>query len=93
MQFYWKVTPAKVFSSEFSEVVKNICFVESLWTASSESVMYKVYIFLSEVCLKEEEEYKKYLRITAEWFDKLFVLQKVDITKQILIWEIKANLK
>ena len=40
-----------------------------------------MYIFLSEVCLEEEEEYKSYLSITTECFDKLFVLTKDNITK------------
>ena len=40
-----------------------------------------MYIFLSEVCLQEEEEYNNYLRITPECFDELFVLVKGDITK------------
>ena len=37
-------------------------------------------IFLFEVCLEEEEEYKNYLRITPKCFDELFVLAKDDIT-------------
>ena len=49
--------------------------------AASELVKYLVYIFLSEVCLDEKEEYKNYLRITSECFGKLFVLVKDYITK------------
>ena len=60
---------------------KNIHFVEYLQMAASESVRYQMYIFLSEVCLQEEEEYNNYLRITPECFDELFVLVKGDITK------------
>ena len=73
------MTPAKVFSCEFCDVFKNTYFVEYLRTAASESGRYKVYIFLSEVRLKEEGEYENYLRITRECFDKLFGL--LNITK------------
>ena len=38
-----------------------------------------MHVFLSEVRLKEKEAYKKYLRITVECFDELFVLVKDDI--------------
>ena len=41
-----------------------------------------MYIFLSEIHLQEEVENKKYLRITPEYFDKLFLLAKNHITKQ-----------
>ena len=50
--------------------------------AASELVRYYVYIFLSEVCLKEKEEYRIYLRITPECFDELLVLVKGNITKE-----------
>ena len=40
-----------------------------------------MYIFLSEVCLEEEEEYENYLRINPECVDDLFVLVKDDIIK------------
>ena len=42
-----------------------------------------MYIFLSEVCLDEEEEYENYLRITPECFDELLVLVKDSVTKLI----------
>ena len=42
-----------------------------------------MYVFLSEICLEEEEEeYKNYFRINLECFDNLFVLAKDIITKQ-----------
>ena len=66
---------------EFCKAFKNTYFVEYLQTAASDSVRFKVYILLSKVHLEEEEEYKNYLRITPECFDKLFVLVKDDITK------------
>ena len=68
-----------MFSCEFCNVFKNTYFVEYHRTAASESGKYKVYVFLSEVHLKEEEEYENYLRITREYFDKLFGI--VNITK------------
>ena len=49
--------------------------------AASELVRYYVHIFLFEVHLEEEEEYKNYLRITPVRFDKLFVLVKDNIAK------------
>ena len=76
-----KVTLTKMFSCEFCDVFKNTYFVGYLRTIASESVRYYVYIFLSEVCLEEEEEYRNYLRITPECFDALFTLVKDDITK------------
>ena len=75
--FIKKMTPAKAFSRE---VVKKIYFVEYLQTTASELVRYKVYIFLSEVCLMEEEEYENYLRITPECHYKLFPLSQVIFT-------------
>ena len=48
------MTPAKIISSEFCEVLENIY----LRTAASESVRYEVYILLSECRLEEEKEYK-----------------------------------
>ena len=48
---------------------------------ASESVMYWVCMFPSEVHLEEEEEYKNYLRINSECVEKLFALVKDDITK------------
>ena len=75
------MTPAKAFSCEFCEVFKNTYFVEYLQMAASELVRYYVHIFLFEVHLEEEEEYKNYLRITPESFNKLFVPVKHDITK------------
>ena len=68
-------------SKEFCVLFTNTYFVEYLRMVTSESVMYSVYIFLSEVRLEEEEEYKNYLRIASQCFDKLFVLVKGDITK------------
>ena len=41
-----------------------------------------MYIFLSEVCLENEQEYK-IIWIILECFDKLFVLVKNSITKLI----------
>ena len=41
-----------------------------------------MYIFLSEACLEEEEEYENNLRIAPECFDGLFVPLKDRITKQ-----------
>ena len=76
-----KVTLTKMFSCEFCDAFKNTYFVGYLRTIASESVRYYVYIFLSEVCLEEEEEYRNYLRITPECFDALFALVKDDITK------------
>ena len=75
------MTLAKVFSFEFFEVFKNTYFVEYLLTAAFELASYKVYIFLSEVHLEEEKEYKNLFRMTPECFDKLFVLSKDNITK------------
>ena len=75
------MTPAKAFSCEFCEVFKNTYFVEYLQMAGSELVRYYVHIFLFEVHLEEEEEYKNYLRITPVCFDKLFVLVKDNIAK------------
>ena len=60
---------------------KKQLFLEYLRTAASESVWYLVYTLLSDVHLEEKEEYKNYLRITPECFNKLFVLVK-DITKK-----------
>ena len=40
-----------------------------------------MHIFLSEVRLDEEEEYKNYLMITPESFDESFVLMKDDVAK------------
>ena len=42
-----------------------------------------MYIFLSELHVEEEQEYKNYLRITPECFDGLFVLMRGSIIKQI----------
>ena len=61
---------------------KKQLFLEYLRTAASESVWYLVFTLLSDVHLEEKEEYKNYLRITPECFNKLFVLVK-DITKKI----------
>ena len=63
-------------SCEFCEVFKDTYFVEYLQTAASESVRYKVYFLLYEVHLAEEGQYKNYLRITPEFFNKLFGLVK-----------------
>ena len=41
-----------------------------------------MYIFLSEVRLAEEEEYKNYLRVTPKCLDELFVPVKYYITKK-----------
>ena len=74
------MTLAKVFSSEFYEVFDTTHFVEYLQTAASELVSYQAHILLSEVRLEEEEYirvYKNYLRMTPEFFDKLFVLLNV----------------
>ena len=74
------MTLAKVFSSEFYEVFDTTYFVEYLQTAASELVSYQAHILLSEVRLEEEEYirvYKNYLRMTPEFFDKLFVLSNV----------------
>ena len=74
------MTLAKVFSSEFYEVFDTTYFVEYLQTAASELVSYQAHILLSEVRLEEEEYirvYKNYLRMTPEFFDKLFVLLNV----------------
>ena len=68
------MTPAKVFCCEFCEVFKNIYFVEYLRTAAFELVTYYEYIFLVEVHLEEEEEYRNYVRITLECFEEVFVL-------------------
>ena len=38
---------------------------------------------LSELRLKEEEEYKNSLKIVPDYFDELFELVKDDITKNI----------
>ena len=67
-------------SKEFCVLFTNTYSVEYLRMVPSES-MYSVYIFLSEVRLEEEEEYKNYLRIASQCFDELFVLVKGDITK------------
>ena len=69
-----------MFSSEFYEVFDTTYFVEYLQTAASELVSYQAHILLSEVRLEEEEYirvYKNYLRMTPEFFDKLFVLLNV----------------
>ena len=69
-----------MFSSEFYEVFDTTYFVEYLQTAASELVSYQAHILLSEVRLEEEEYirvYKNYLRMTPEFFDKLFVLSNV----------------
>ena len=74
------MTLAKVFSSEFYEVFDTTYFVEYLQTAASELVSYQAHILLSEVRLEEEEYirvYKNYLRMTPEFFNKLFVLLNV----------------
>ena len=74
------MTLAKVFSSEFYEVFDTTYFVEYLQTAASELVSYQAHILLSEVRLEEEDYirvYKNYLRMTPEFFDKLFVLLNV----------------
>ena len=62
--------PAKVFSCEFCEVFKNICFVECLQTAASELVRYILveYFPFSEVRLEEEEEYKDHLKAVSATF-------------------------
>ena len=39
-----------------------------------------MYIFLPDINLEEEKEYQNYLRMTLEFFGKLFVLLKGDIT-------------
>ena len=75
------MTPAKAFSCEFCEVSKNIYFAEYLRMAAFELVRCYVYIFHFEVWVEEEEDDKNYLSITPEFFDKLFVLAKEDITK------------
>ena len=69
-----------MFSSEFYEVFDTTYFVEYLQTAASELVSYQAHILLSEVRLEEEEYirvYKNYLRMTPEFFNKLFVLLNV----------------
>ena len=48
------MTPAKMFSHEFCQVLENTY----LRTAASESVRYEVHIFLYECRLEEEKEYK-----------------------------------
>ena len=47
-------------------------------------------IFLFEVCLEEEEEYKNYLRITPECFDELFVLAKDITTLTAIVRDVSA---
>ena len=49
--------------------------------AASKLVSNYLPIFFSDVCLEEEKEYKNYLMMTPECFDKLFVLLKDDIRK------------
>ena len=69
-----------MFSSEFYEVFDTTYFVEYLQAAASELVSYQAHILLSEVRLEEEEYirvYENYLRMTPEFFDKLFVLLNV----------------
>ena len=69
-----------MFSSEFYEVFDTTYFVEYLQAAASELVSHQAHILLSEVRLEEEEYirvYKNYLRMTPEFFDKLFVLLNV----------------
>ena len=43
----------------------------------------QVYIFLSQACLQEKEEYEIYLKLDSERLDELFVLFKDKITQQI----------
>ena len=52
-----------------------------------------MYIFLSEVGLEEEKQYKHYLRINPECFDELFVLAKDNITKLSAIMRDASALK
>ena len=52
-----------------------------------------MYILLPGVHLEEKEEYENYLRITPECFDKLFVLVKDNITKQITNMRDASTLK
>ena len=54
-----EVSGIKVFSCEFYEVFNNTYFAEYLRTATSQLVRYQAHILLSEVRLKEEEEYTK----------------------------------
>ena len=73
-----------MFFHEFCKVFKNTYFAEYMRTVASESKRYQVYMFLSEVRLEEENQYKEcknYLRITSEYFDELFVYAKDHIMK------------
>ena len=42
-----------------------------------------MYIFLSQICLLEKEDYENYLKIAPECLDELFVHFKDNITQQI----------